>query len=90
LNKNELIGAVAVSSGLTRSDATEAVEAVLRCISTALSRDEEVKVAGFGTFSVADRAASTGRNPRTGETIEIEASRKVKFRAGKTLKDEVS
>ncbi len=74
MNKNDLISAVADSSGLTRSDATKAVEGVFDAITGALKSGDEVRLVGFGTFSVAKRKASTGRNPRTGETMQIKAS----------------
>ena len=90
MNKNELIGAVAESSGLSRSDATKAVESVFETISTTLSRGGEVRLVGFGTFSVARRKASTGRNPRTGAQMKIAASSQPKFKAGKVLKDAVN
>jgi DNA-binding protein HU-beta len=87
MNKNELIGAVAETSGLSRSDATKAVEGVFDTITGALSKGDEVRLVGFGTFSVAKRKASTGRNPRTGEPMTIKASTQPKFKAGKGLKD---
>jgi DNA-binding protein HU-beta len=87
MNKNELIGAVADASGLSRSDATKAVEGVFDTITGALSKGDEVRLVGFGTFSVAKRKASTGRNPRTGEPMTIKASTQPKFKAGKGLKD---
>ena len=87
MNKNELIGAVAETSGLSRSDATKAVEGVFDTITGALSKGDEVRLVGFGTFSVAKRKASTGRNPRTGEPMTIKASNQPKFKAGKGLKD---
>jgi DNA-binding protein HU-beta len=90
MNKNELISAVADSSGLSRSDATKAVEAVFERITNALGQGEEVRLVGFGTFSVANRKASTGRNPRTGVPIEIKASSQPKFKAGKSLKDSLN
>lgn len=90
MNKNDLISAVADSSGLTRSDATKAVESVFDSISGALKKGDEVRLVGFGTFSVAKRKASTGRNPRTGEPMEIKASAQPKFKAGKGLKDSVN
>ena len=90
MNKNELISAVADSSGLARSDAAKAVEALFECISTALGKGDEVRVVGFGTFTVARRKASTGRNPRTGAPMQIKASSQPKFKAGKTLKDSVN
>jgi DNA-binding protein HU-beta len=90
MNKNELIGAVADASGLTRTDATKAVEGVFDAITAALKAGDEVRLVGFGTFSVAKRKASTGRNPRTGEPLEIAASAQPKFKAGKGLKDSVN
>ena len=89
MNKNELIGAVADTSGLSRSDATKAVEGVFDSITTALKKGDEVRLVGFGTFSTAKRKASTGRNPRTGEPMQIKASSQPKFRPGKILKDAV-
>lgn len=90
MNKNELIGAVADSSGLSRNDASKAVESVFDTISSALSKGDEVRLVNFGTFSVAKRKASTGRNPRTGEPMTINASTQPKFKAGKALKDAVN
>ncbi|MBN9144265.1 MULTISPECIES: HU family DNA-binding protein [Novosphingobium] len=90
MNKNELIGAVAEASGLTRNDATKAVEGVFEAITAALKAGDEVRLVGFGTFSVAKRKASTGRNPRTGEPLAISASAQPKFKAGKGLKDAVN
>ena len=90
MNKQELIGAVAESAGLTRSDASKAVESVFDSISSALKKGDEVRLVGFGTFSVSKRKASTGRNPRTGEPMSIAASSQPKFKAGKGLKDSVN
>ena len=90
MNKNELIAAVADASGLSRSDSTKAVEGVFDCITRALSKGDEVRLVGFGTFSVSRRKASTGRNPRTGEPMPIKASSQAKFKAGKGLKDAVN
>ena len=90
MNKNELIGAVADSSGLSRGDAGKAVESVFDTISSALAKGDEVRLVNFGTFSVAKRKASTGRNPRTGEPMQIKASTQPKFKAGKALKDAVN
>ncbi len=87
MNKNELIGAVASSAGISKTQASDAVEAVFGSISTELSSGGEVRLVGFGTFMVADRKATTGRNPRTGEQIQIGASQKVKFLPAKTLKE---
>ena len=90
MNKQELIGAVAEAAGLTRSDASKAVEGVFDSISGALKKGDEVRLVGFGTFSVSKRKASTGRNPRTGEPMSIAASSQPKFKAGKGLKDAVN
>lgn len=90
MNKNELIGAVSETSGLSRSDTLRAVEGVFDAISGALKNGDEVRLVGFGTFSVAKRKASTGRNPRTGEPMKIGASSQPKFRPGKGLKDAVN
>jgi DNA-binding protein HU-beta len=90
MNKQELIGQVADLSGLGRGDAVKAVEAVFESISTALKKGDEVRLVGFGTFSVSKRKASTGRNPRTGEPMTIKASSQPKFKAGKGLKDSVN
>jgi DNA-binding protein HU-beta len=87
VNKNELVAAVAESADLTKADAASAVDAVLDSITSALKSGGEVRLVGFGTFSVASRAASEGRNPRTGEKIKIAASKQPKFKAGKGLKD---
>ena len=86
MNKQELIGHVADRGGLSRSDAMRAVETMLEVITSALKRGDEVRLVGFGNFSVTRRKASTGRNPRTGEPIQIKASKKVAFRATKELK----
>lgn len=90
MNKQDLISAVAETSGLTKNDATKAVEGVFDAITGALKKGDEVRLVGFGTFSVSQRKASTGRNPRTGETMTIKASAQPKFKAGKGLKDSVN
>ena len=90
MNKNDLIGAVAEASGLSKSDASSAVEGVFDAITKSLSKGDEVRLVGFGTFSVAKRKASTGRNPRTGEPMNIPASNQPKLKAGKGLKDAVN
>jgi DNA-binding protein HU-beta len=90
MNKNDLIAAVADSAGMTKADASKAVDAVLDGITAALKKGKEVRLVGFGTFKVSKRAASEGRNPRTGETIKIPASKRPKFSAGKALKDAVN
>ena len=90
MNKQELIGQVADVSGLSKGDASKAVEAVFDTISNSLKKGDEVRLVGFGTFSVTKRKASTGRNPRTGEPMTIKASSQPKFKAGKILKDSVN
>jgi DNA-binding protein HU-beta len=90
MNKQELIGQVADVSGLGKGDASRAVEAVFDSISNALKKGDEVRLVGFGTFSITKRKASTGRNPRTGEPMTIKASTQPKFKAGKGLKDAVN
>jgi DNA-binding protein HU-beta len=87
MNKQELIGTVSDNAGLSRGDAAKAVEAVFDTISSALKRGDEVRLVGFGTFTVSRRKASTGRNPRTGEPMSIKESSQPKFKAGKGLKD---
>jgi DNA-binding protein HU-beta len=90
MNKQELIGSVAEATGLSRNDAVKAVESVFSGITDALKQGDEVRLVGFGTFSVSKRKASTGRNPRTGEPMSISESSQPKFKAGKTLKDAVN
>ena len=90
MNAKELAAAVAKETGLSNAKAAEAVSAALAAIGKTLTKGKDVRLLGFGSFSVAKRAASTGRNPRTGETIKIAASKSVKFRAGKGLKDLVN
>lgn len=87
MNKNDLVSAVAESANITRTDAAKAVDAVFYTITTTLKSGDEVRLMGFGTFLTANRAATTGRNPRTGESINIAASIQPKFKAGKGLKD---
>ena len=90
MNKGELIDAVANSAGLSRADATKAVDGVLDNVTKTLSNGGSVSLVGFGTFSVKARAARMGRNPRTGEAIQIKASNVPGFKAGKALKDAVN
>ncbi|PTQ10114.1 DNA-binding protein HU [Sphingomonas oleivorans] len=87
MNKQELIAAVAEATGLAKGDAGKAVEAVFETIGSALKSGDEVRLVGFGTFLVGQRKASTGRNPRTGEPMDIKASAQPKFKPGKGLKD---
>lgn len=90
MNKNELVAAVANQSGLSKGDASKAVDSVFDVITSALKSGEDIRLVGFGTFHVTNRAASMGRNPRTGEAIRIPASRQPKFKAGKVLKDSLN
>ena len=90
MNKNDLVAAVSGSAGLSKADSAKAVDSVFDSITGSLRGGNEVRLVGFGTFSVANRKASEGRNPRTGEKIQIPASRQPKFKAGKALKDAVN
>ena len=89
MNKTELVAAVAEKTELTKKDATKAVEAVFETIQETLANGEKVQLIGFGNFEVRDRAARKGRNPQTGEEIEIPASKVPAFKAGKALKEAV-
>ncbi|WND02418.1 HU family DNA-binding protein [Temperatibacter marinus] len=90
MNKNDLVAKVADAAELSKADAGKAVDAVFEAVTSTLAGGDEVRLVGFGTFSVANRAASKGRNPRTGEEIDIPASKQPKFKAGKGLKDAVN
>lgn len=90
MNKSELIDAVAESADLSKTDATKAVDAFASTVTDALNQGDQVTLVGFGTFTVRERAARTGRNPRTGESINIAASKVPGFKAGKALKDAVN
>ena len=90
MNKAELVDAVATAANLSKADAGRAVDAVVNSITGALKKGQQVSVVGFGTFGVKHRAARAGRNPRTGETIKINASNVPGFKAGKALKDAVN
>lgn len=90
MNKSELIEAVAGSADLSKADAGRAVDAVLSNITDALKGGDQVTIVGFGTFTVRARAARTGRDPRTGKSISIKASKVASFKAGKGLKDAVN
>jgi len=90
MNKAELVDAVANAANLSKADAGRAVDAVVNSVTAALKKGEQVSVVGFGTFGVKHRAARSGRNPRTGETIAIKASNVPGFKAGKALKDAVN
>ena len=87
MNKNDLVNVVSDKAGLSKADAAKAVDAVIDAITNTLRSGTEVRLVGFGTFLVSSRAASTGRNPRTGEAISIPAAKLPKFKAGKALKD---
>lgn len=90
MNKNDLVSEVASQSGLTKADAGRAVDGVIDTITSCLQKGNEVRLTGFGTFTTTQRKATTGRNPRTGESIKIAASTQPKFRAGKSLRDAVN
>jgi len=90
MNKSELVDAIAESAGLSKADAGRALDALVKTVTRALKKGDTVSLVGFGTFSVRKRAARTGRNPRTGETIKIKASKNPAFKAGKALKDAVN
>ena len=90
MNKNDLIAAVAEETDISKAKAAEVVDAVFGAIEKSLTKKLEVRLVGFGTLATAEREASKGRNPRTGEEIDIPASTSVRFKAGKTLKDAVN
>lgn len=90
MNKTELIAAVAEKAEISRKDAEKAIKAFTDAVSEELVNGGKVQLVGFGTFEVAERAAREGRNPKTGDTMVIAASRTPKFKAGKALKDEVN
>ncbi len=90
MNKQELVNEVAKKADLPKTKAQAAVEAIFDTIKLSLKKGGEVRLVGFGTFTVAKRAATTGRNPRTGEKINIPASKQPKFKAGKELKEAVN
>lgn len=89
MNKNELIAAVSEHAGISKTDGTKAVDAFISVITDALKAGDEIRLVGFGTFAVTERKATEGRNPRTGEKIQIPASKVPKFKPGKALKDAV-
>ena len=90
MNKNDLVAEVAQAADLSKAAASKAVDAVFDSVSNALRNGDEIRLVGFGTFSVTARQATEGRNPRTGEKIKIPASKQPKFKAGKQLKDAVN
>ena len=87
MNKTELVAAMAGQTNLSKKDAEAALKAFVDVVSEELKKGEKVQLVGFGTFEVSERAAREGRNPQTGETMEIKASKTPKFKAGKALKD---
>ena len=87
MNKGDLVSAMAEVTGMTKKDTAAAVDAFIEVVSETLEKGEDVALVGFGTFKVKERAARKGRNPQTGEEIDIPASKTVAFKAGKTLKD---
>lgn len=90
MNKNELVSSIASATGLTKADAAKAVDAFVASVTKALKKGDAVRLVGFGTFSVTKRAATTGRNPRTGAEIKIAARTQAKFKAGKALQEAVN
>ncbi len=90
MNKTNLVDVIAAETGFTKKDVEEVVSATLKAITAALKAGDKVALAGFGTFEVKDVDARTGRNPQTGEAIEIAACKKTAFSAAKALKDEVN
>ncbi|MBO1073549.1 HU family DNA-binding protein [Roseomonas marmotae] len=90
MNKQDLVTVVAETGELSRAKAGEVVDALFEAIGASLKKKEEVRLVGFGTFSISHRKAGKGRNPRTGEEIEIAATTTVRFKPGKSLKDEVA
>ena len=87
MNKTELIAAMAENADLSRKDAEAALKAFVEVVTDAMKKDDKVQLVGFGTFEVAERPEREGRNPQTGESMTIKASRNPKFKAGKALKD---
>ncbi len=90
MNKSELVAAIAESAGITKADANRALQALLDNVTSALTDGDSVALTGFGTFSVAERAARTGRNPSTGKALKIPAKKVAKFKAGKGLTEAVN
>ena len=90
MNKSDLIDSISQESGLSKVDVAKSLDAYINTVTKVLQDGDQIVIPGFGTFSVSNRAARTGRNPRTGEAIEIAASRVPKFKPGKGLKDALS
>lgn len=89
MNKSELVAAIAEKSGLAKTDAEKALNACTESIKEALSKGESIQLIGFGTYSIGERSARTGRNPQTGKEIQIAAKKVVKFKVGKALDEAV-
>ena len=90
MNKTELVAAIAEKSELSKKDSEKALKAFIDTVTEELKKGEKIQLVGFGTFEVSERAAREGRNPQTGETMKIEASKSPKFKAGKALKDAIN
>ncbi|RTQ98722.1 MULTISPECIES: HU family DNA-binding protein [Halomonas] len=90
MNKSELIEAIAASADIPKAAASRALDAMVETVADSLKKGDSVSLVGFGTFTVKERAARTGRNPQTGEPIEISAAKVPSFKAGKALKDSVN
>jgi DNA-binding protein HU-beta len=90
MNKNELVAFMATEADMTKTDATKALDAFVKAVGVSLKKNDEVRLVGFGSFYVSKRAATQGRNPRTGAAIKIPAAKLPKFRAGKSLKDAIA
>ena len=90
MNKTELVAAMAEKAGLSKKDAEAALKAFTETVAEELKKGEKIALVGFGTFEVSERAAREGRNPQTGETMTIAASKAPKFKAGKALKDAIN
>ena len=90
MNKSELVDAIVRDTKLTKADASKALDATISAINNSLKKGQSVTIVGFGTFLVRETKARTGRNPRTGESIQINASKRPSFKAGKALKDSLN
>ncbi|MBA3013584.1 MAG: HU family DNA-binding protein [Proteobacteria bacterium] len=90
MNKTELVTAIAENAGITKADASRALQALIETVTTAMSNGDSVSLTGFGTFTVAERAARTGRNPSNGKALKIAAKKVAKFKAGKGLSQAVN
>lgn len=90
MNKQELVSAIAEKSGLTKVDSEKALNGMIEAVKNSMSRGESIQLVGFGTFSVSERSARTGRNPQTGKEIQIPAKKIAKFKPGKALSDSIN